>query len=102
MHALVWLNGRAPCALTAVHKRWVAGGKKHAKRVRIRKCPYLCAILSEYLSIAPSPGAAQAGAARARSTESKKFREVVRELAVMLAYEATQDIALEPLLVQTP
>ncbi len=39
---------------------------------------------------------------RTRTTEPKKFREVVRELAAMLAYEATQDIAIQPLQVQTP
>ena len=39
---------------------------------------------------------------RKRSTEPKKFREVVRELAAMLAYEATLDIAIEPLRVETP
>jgi uracil phosphoribosyltransferase len=35
-------------------------------------------------------------------TEPKKFREVVREIAVMLAYEATQDLATRPTTVQTP
>ena len=35
-------------------------------------------------------------------TEPKKFREVVREIAVMLAYEATQDLATRPTKVQTP
>lgn len=35
-------------------------------------------------------------------TEPKKFREVVREIAVMLAYEATQDLATRPTNVQTP
>lgn len=39
---------------------------------------------------------------RRRSTEPKKFREVVRELATMLVYEATLDIRIEPLLVETP
>ena len=36
------------------------------------------------------------------NTEPKKFREVVREIAVMLAYEATQDLATRPTTVQTP
>jgi uracil phosphoribosyltransferase len=39
---------------------------------------------------------------RRRSTDPKKFREVVRELAAMLAYEATLDIAVAPLRVETP
>ncbi len=39
---------------------------------------------------------------RKRSTEPKKFREVVRELAAMLVYEAMQDIRIEPIVVETP
>jgi len=39
---------------------------------------------------------------RSVDTEPKKFREVVREIAVMLAYEATQDLATRPTTVQTP
>jgi uracil phosphoribosyltransferase len=35
-------------------------------------------------------------------TEPKKFREVVREIAAMLAYEATEDLAIRPTIVQTP
>lgn len=35
-------------------------------------------------------------------TEPKKFRELVRELAAMLAYEATMDLAVQPVEVQTP
>lgn len=35
-------------------------------------------------------------------TEPKKFRELVRELAAMLAYEATLDLATSPIDVQTP
>lgn len=35
-------------------------------------------------------------------TEPKKFRELVREIAILLAYEATRDLALEPRTVQTP
>ncbi|MBI3978566.1 MAG: uracil phosphoribosyltransferase [Chloroflexi bacterium] len=35
-------------------------------------------------------------------TEPKKFRELVRELALMLAQEATHDLALVPATVQTP
>lgn len=39
---------------------------------------------------------------RDQSTDPKLFRELVRELAVLLAYEATADLALEPVTVQTP
>ncbi|EFO81386.1 uracil phosphoribosyltransferase [Oscillochloris trichoides DG-6] len=35
-------------------------------------------------------------------TEPKKFRELVREIAQLLFYEATQDLPLAPLTVQTP
>ena len=35
-------------------------------------------------------------------TESKKFRELVQELTRFLLYEATQDIGLEPLEIETP
>lgn len=36
------------------------------------------------------------------NTEPKKFRELVRELTVLLAYEATCDLAVEPRTVHTP
>ncbi|MCC6147286.1 MAG: uracil phosphoribosyltransferase [Anaerolineaceae bacterium] len=36
------------------------------------------------------------------STEPKKFRELVRELAGLLAYEATLDMKIRPIEVQTP
>lgn len=39
---------------------------------------------------------------RSVTTEPKKFRELVREIAQLLFYEATQDLALAPLTVQTP
>ncbi|MGB9724599.1 MAG: uracil phosphoribosyltransferase [Chloroflexia bacterium] len=39
---------------------------------------------------------------RSVETEPKKFRELVRELAILLIYEATADLALEPVTVQTP
>jgi uracil phosphoribosyltransferase len=39
---------------------------------------------------------------RSKFTEPKKFRELVREIAQLLFYEATQDLALAPLTVQTP
>lgn len=36
------------------------------------------------------------------NTDSKKFRELVREIAAMLAYEATLDLAIRDVEVQTP
>jgi uracil phosphoribosyltransferase len=39
---------------------------------------------------------------RDRSTEPKKFRELVREIAALLAYEATADLLTIPRQVQTP
>ncbi|NTV65454.1 MAG: uracil phosphoribosyltransferase [Oscillochloris sp.] len=39
---------------------------------------------------------------RSELTEPKKFRELVREIAQLLFYEATQDLPLAPLTVQTP
>lgn len=39
---------------------------------------------------------------RSRTTEPKKFREVVRELATMLVYEATHDLALHDAEIETP
>ncbi len=39
---------------------------------------------------------------RNRTTEPKKFREVVRELATMLVYEATRDLELRPAQITTP
>jgi uracil phosphoribosyltransferase len=36
------------------------------------------------------------------NTEPKKFRELVREMAGLLAYEATADLKIEPIEVQTP
>jgi uracil phosphoribosyltransferase len=36
------------------------------------------------------------------NTEPRKFRELVREIAILLAYEATADMKLEPTEVQTP
>ncbi len=35
-------------------------------------------------------------------TEPKKFRELIREVAIMLAYEATADLELKPVSVTTP
>lgn len=39
---------------------------------------------------------------RSKITEPKKFRELVREMTLLLFYEATQDLALAPLTVETP
>ncbi len=39
---------------------------------------------------------------RCAQTEPKKFRELVREIAGLLAYEATADLLLQPITVQTP
>ena len=35
-------------------------------------------------------------------TEPKKFRELIRELAMLLCYEATEDLDLDPVKVQSP
>lgn len=39
---------------------------------------------------------------RDKNTEPKKFRELVREIAGLLAYEATADLATSPVEIQTP
>ena len=39
---------------------------------------------------------------RRKDTDPKKFRELVYELATMMAYEATMDLSLRPRLVETP
>ncbi len=39
---------------------------------------------------------------RNRATEPKKFRELVREISILLAYEATADLGLESVAVETP
>jgi uracil phosphoribosyltransferase len=39
---------------------------------------------------------------RDKDTEPKKFRELIRELAILLAYEATADLGLAPRKVETP
>ena len=36
------------------------------------------------------------------NTDPRKFRELVRELAILLAYEATADMKFDPIEVQTP
>lgn len=39
---------------------------------------------------------------RSRETEPKKFRELVREMAALIAYEATADLLTTPIQVETP
>ncbi len=39
---------------------------------------------------------------RDKATKPKKFRELIREIAMLLAYEATADLALEDTQVETP
>ncbi len=39
---------------------------------------------------------------RDKSVDSKKFRELVREISALLAYEATLDLQLQPKQVETP
>lgn len=39
---------------------------------------------------------------RDKTTEPKKFRELVREVSALLAYEATADLEIAPLEVETP
>lgn len=39
---------------------------------------------------------------RNKATNPKKFRELIREIAILLAYEATSDLSLEPTTVTTP
>lgn len=39
---------------------------------------------------------------RDKRTDSKKFRELVKEIAIFMAYEATADLQVEPVTVETP
>ncbi|MEA3328106.1 MAG: uracil phosphoribosyltransferase [Chloroflexota bacterium] len=39
---------------------------------------------------------------RDKRTKPKKFRELVRELAALLTYEATADLAIQPVSIETP
>jgi len=39
---------------------------------------------------------------RDKNTKPKKFRELIREISTLLAYETTRDLALEPIPVETP
>lgn len=39
---------------------------------------------------------------RDKETKPKKFRELIREIAILLAYEVTRDLALAPTSVETP
>ena len=42
------------------------------------------------------------GRLRDKDTDAKTFRELVREIAILLAYEATADLKIRPTEVQTP
>jgi len=42
------------------------------------------------------------GLLRSKVTEPKKFRQLLREISVLLFYEATRDLVLAPLTVETP
>ncbi|MCB0226976.1 MAG: uracil phosphoribosyltransferase, partial [Anaerolineae bacterium] len=39
---------------------------------------------------------------RDKQTNPKDFRELIREISILLAYEVTQDLALESTSVETP
>ena len=39
---------------------------------------------------------------RTKQTKSKKFRELIREISALLAYEATLDLSVQPTTVETP
>jgi uracil phosphoribosyltransferase len=39
---------------------------------------------------------------RDKETDSRNFRELVREISLLLAYEATRDLAIKPQVVETP
>jgi len=39
---------------------------------------------------------------RNKQTDPKKFRELIREISALLTYEATQDLEMSPIRVQTP
>jgi uracil phosphoribosyltransferase len=39
---------------------------------------------------------------RDKETTPKKFRELIREISILLAYETTRDLTLEPVSVETP
>ncbi len=39
---------------------------------------------------------------RDKTTDPKKFRELVREIAALLAYEATADLVIQPRAIETP
>lgn len=39
---------------------------------------------------------------RDKTTKPKEFRELIREIAILLAYEATRDLALAPTTIETP
>lgn len=56
-------------------------------------------------NVFPSPHplvAHKLGKLRSTATEPKKFRELIREISTLLAYEATADLATTPIEVTTP
>ncbi len=53
--------------------------------------------------VSPHPLVAhKLGLLRQTSTEPKKFRQLIKELAALLVYEATLDLATEPVEIETP
>ncbi len=42
------------------------------------------------------------GIIRRKDTSSKEFREMISEVAMLMCYEATRDLPLEPVDIETP
>ena len=42
------------------------------------------------------------GIIRRKDTSSKEFREMISEVAMLMCYEATRDLPLEPVEIETP
>ena len=42
------------------------------------------------------------GIIRRKDTSSKEFREMISEVAMLMCYEATRDLTLEPVDIETP
>lgn len=42
------------------------------------------------------------GIIRKKDTSSKEFREMISEVAMLMCYEATRDLPLEPIEIETP
>jgi uracil phosphoribosyltransferase len=65
--------------------------------------PYHCEELMTQLFVSQHPLIKhKLSKLRDESTDHRAFRDLVRELAMMLCYEATQDIEITPYQVQTP